>query len=73
MPTEARLELARRIQRNRKLKELAEKVGRFVRLALGEQARKIVHGTDELHDIELGNDLHRTLPSELVQAVPPGA
>lgn len=67
MPSEARLELARRIQRNRKLKELAEKVGRFVRLALGEQARKIIHGTDELHDIEMGQEIHRTLPSELVK------
>ena len=66
MPAEARLELARRIQRNRKLRELAEKVGRFVRLALGEQARKIVHGTDEMHDIQMGNDINRLLPSELV-------
>jgi uncharacterized protein with von Willebrand factor type A (vWA) domain len=65
MPAEARMELARRIQRNRKLKELAEKVGRFVRLALGEQARKIVHGTDEVHDIVLGNDLNRVIASEL--------
>ena len=66
MPAEARLKLARRIQGNRKLKELADKVGRFVRLALGEQARKIVHGTDEVHDVMMGNDLTRTLPSEWI-------
>lgn len=71
MPAEARIELARRIQRNRKLKELAEKVGRFVRLALGEQARKIVHGTDEVHDVVLGNDINRILPSELTYLTNP--
>jgi uncharacterized protein with von Willebrand factor type A (vWA) domain len=66
MPAEARLKLARRIQGNRKLKELADKVGRFVRLALGEQARKIIHGTDEVHDVTMGSDLTRTLPSEWI-------
>ena len=71
MPAEARMELARRIQRNRKLKELAEKVGRFVRLALGEQARKVTHGTDEVHDIVLGNDINRVIASELVSLAHP--
>ena len=65
MDATARMELASRIRRNRNLKELAEKVGRFVRLALSEQAQKITHGIDEIHDIELGNDIHKVLPSEL--------
>lgn len=65
IPHEARMELANRIRRNSKLKELADKVGRFVRFAMGEQARKIVHGVDEVHDVELGADIHRALPSEL--------
>lgn len=65
MPHEQRIELAKRISGNKKLKELAEKVGRFVRLALGEQARKIVHGTEEVHDIVTGNNISRVLPSEL--------
>lgn len=71
MPSEARMELARRIQRNRQLKDLADKVGRFVRLALGEQARKIIHGTDEVHDVVLGNDLNGMLASELVSLAHP--
>ena len=33
---------------------------------MSEQAQKITHGVDEVHDIELGNDLSRTLPSELI-------
>ena len=66
MDATARMELAGRIRRNRNLKELAEKVGRFVRLALSEQATKITHGIDEIHDIEMGNDVHKALPSELL-------
>ncbi len=71
MDASARLELANRIRQNPKLKELAEKVGRFVRLALAEQAQKIVHGIDEVHDIELGNDIHKVLPSELMNLADP--
>lgn len=67
IPHEQRMELARRIRANAKLKELANKVGRFVRMALGEQARKIVHGVDEVHDIETGNDIGKLLPSELMK------
>lgn len=66
MDATARMELAARIRNNRNLRELAEKVGRFVRLALSEQAQKITHGIDEVHDIELGNDLHKVLPSDLM-------
>lgn len=66
MDPTARMELARRIQGNRRLRELAEKVGRFVRLAMAEQAQKIVHGTDEVYDVELGNNINRTLPAEFM-------
>jgi uncharacterized protein with von Willebrand factor type A (vWA) domain len=66
MDATARIALAKRIRRNAQLKELADKVGRFVRLAMAEQAQKIVHGVDEVHDVELGDDIHRVLPSELM-------
>lgn len=65
MDSSQRMALAQRIQRNHNLRELAEKVGRIVRLAMGEQARKIIHGHDEVHDIEQGNDIARVLASEL--------
>ncbi len=71
MDASARMELAARIRSNSTLKELAEKVGRFVRLALAEQAQKIVHGVDEVHDVELGNDIHKVLPSELMNLSDP--
>lgn len=65
MNHEARMKLAARIHNNQKLREMAEMIGRMVRLALGEQARKIIHGHDEVHDVETGNDIHRVLASEL--------
>lgn len=65
MPAQKRFELAARIAQNERLKQLADKVGRMIRFALGEQARKIVHGRDEVHEIELGNELPLVLPSEL--------
>ncbi len=71
MDASARMELANRIRQNSTLRELAEKVGRFVRLALAEQAMKIVHGIDEVHDIEMGDDLNRVLPSELMLLADP--
>ena len=66
MRAEKRFELASRIQNNEILRMLADKVGRMVRFAMGEQARKIVHGRDEVYDIELGNDISQVLPSELI-------
>jgi uncharacterized protein with von Willebrand factor type A (vWA) domain len=66
IPHEERMKLAARLRKSRKLKELAKKAGRFTRMAMGEQARKIVHGTDEVHDIELGDAIHKVLPSELM-------
>jgi uncharacterized protein with von Willebrand factor type A (vWA) domain len=65
MDHKARMKLAARIHNNKKLREMADMIGRMVRLALGEQARKIIHGHDEVHDIELGQDIYRVLPSDL--------
>ena len=73
MDGKTRIMLARRIQKNAKLRELAEKVGRFIRLAMAEQASKLVHGRDEMHSIMLGDDLNRVLPSELVLLSVPAA
>lgn len=66
MSAEKRFALAARIQNNETLRQLADKVGRMVRFAMGEQARKITHGRDEVYDIELGADISSVLPSELV-------
>ena len=72
MNGQARMELARRILRNKKLKELASKVGRFIRLAMAEQATKLIHGRDQVHSVSLGDDLNRVLPSEVALLAVPG-
>lgn len=71
MDGERRMKLAARIRNNHKLRELAEMVGRFKALALSEQASKVVHGRDEIHDVELGDDVGRLLASEYVNLASP--
>ena len=64
MPAKARMDLAARISRSQKLRELADLAGRMKRFAWGQQANKITHGVDEIHDITIGGNLNRVLPSE---------
>lgn len=64
MPAKARMELAARISRSQKLRQLADLAGRMKRFAWGQQANKITHGVDEIHDITIGGNLNRVLPSE---------
>lgn len=61
-----RMELAQRLQKNRKLNEIAKMVGRMKRMAIGEWSRRIVHGVDELYDVKIGNDLEHLLASEIL-------
>lgn len=65
MPPEQRFELARRLN-NDKFRRIAELFGPMHRLAFAEQMRKTVHSNDEVYDLELGNDLARVLPMELL-------
>lgn len=66
MSYQERMDLARRVRKSPKLKKLAPLVGRVKRLAMGEQTKKIIHGRDEVHDVELGNDLSRVLPTQFL-------
>lgn len=65
MNPEERLELAKQITGNEKLKKLAQMVGRVRRIATYKQKTKVIHSTDEVYDIELGNDISRVIPSEM--------
>jgi uncharacterized protein with von Willebrand factor type A (vWA) domain len=65
MSADARMELASRIARSKKLRDLADLAGRLKRFAWGQQASKISHGVDEIHDVTQGNDISRVLPSEI--------
>ncbi|RLI03282.1 hypothetical protein DRO30_01360 [Candidatus Bathyarchaeota archaeon] len=66
LPVEEKIQIAQRIQNSRKLRKIAEIAGRFQRLALHKQQTKVTHGRDEVVDVEMGNDLARVLPSEIV-------
>lgn len=61
-----RLKLATKIQKNRKLQEIAAMCGRMQRIALQVQATKLEHGPDEITEIETGREIDRILSSELL-------
>ena len=67
LPPEQRLELAKKLAGKNKLKKLAKMIGRFRRIAIHSQKTKITHGLDEVHDMELGDELEKVLPSELIK------
>jgi uncharacterized protein with von Willebrand factor type A (vWA) domain len=62
-----KLAIAQKIKNNPKLKEIAELAGRFRREARKEQSNKKLPGPDELADVEMGDDLGRLIPSELMK------
>ncbi len=65
MAVNQRLMLAKRLQDSDKLKRLAKMVGKFKRLALAEQRRRVMQHHEEMYDVTLGNDVSRLIPAEL--------
>jgi uncharacterized protein with von Willebrand factor type A (vWA) domain len=59
--------LAGRLTADHRLKQIAMLAGRFKRIAASKRRQKVRHGADEVTDIEMGADLGRLLPSELVK------
>ena len=66
VPAGARLELGRRLARNKKLGELARMVGRFKQDARALKRKTLERGVAEAYDIELGSELGRLIPAELL-------
>jgi len=62
----ARLELGRRLARNKKLGELARMVGRFKQDARALKRKTLERGVAEAYDIEPGSELGRLIPAELL-------
>ncbi len=62
----ARFELGRRLARNKKLGELARMVGRFKQDARALKRKTLERGVAEAYDIELGSELGRLIPAELL-------
>ena len=62
----ARLELGRRLARNKKLGELARMVGRFKQDARALKRKTLERGVAEAYDVELGSEIGRLIPAELL-------
>lgn len=60
-------DLASRLRSDARLKQIALLAGRFKRIAASKRRQKYRHGADEITDVEIGADLGRLLPSELVK------
>ncbi len=60
-----RLELGRRLARNRKIAELARMVGHFKQEALALRRRNLDRGQTEVYDVERGSELARLIAAEL--------
>lgn len=59
-----KMQLLDRLRNNPKLKRIAELAGRYKRMAFAMQKQQIKHGTDSIHNVILGDDIGRLLPSE---------
>jgi uncharacterized protein with von Willebrand factor type A (vWA) domain len=59
-------DLAAHVRRSSRLQQIAELAGRMRRIALHKHRTRTKHSADEICDVELGNDVGRVLPSELV-------
>lgn len=65
LTTREKIDLARRVGRSERLKQLALLCGRFTRIALDVQRSKVAHPPDEVTTIGAGDDLARVLAGEL--------
>lgn len=65
MPADERMELARKLNSDR-MRKIADKFGAMHNMMLSEQVKKTRDAREEIRDIELGDDLGRILPSEML-------
>lgn len=65
MPAKERMELAKRLN-NERFRRIADLFGPMRNLMLSEQQRKTVHTKEELYDVEIGGDIGRLLPTEIL-------
>ncbi|MGV8131672.1 MAG: hypothetical protein ACP5N7_06255, partial [Candidatus Pacearchaeota archaeon] len=66
-----KMDLVNQLRNSDKLKRIAELAGRFKAIALSVQREKVKRGIDEIYSIAPGNNLDRTLPSELISLTDP--
>jgi Mg-chelatase subunit ChlD len=71
LPAKEIRKLAARLKADARLKQIALLAGRFKRIAASKRRQRYRHGADEITDVEMGADLGRLLPSELVKLTNP--
>lgn len=67
VPLRERLELARKL-RTRRMRDLADLLGRMSNHRRASERRKLKASRDEVHGVEISGELHRALPSEIAGA-----
>lgn len=67
MSGEDRMDLASKLMSDKKLQKLAALFGRFRNIVTAAASQVYSHGTDEIVDITVGNDLSNLLPQELLK------
>lgn len=70
MDAKERIEMAKRLN-TEKFKKIAQIFGPMHRMAFAEQQRKTIHSRDEVFNVEMGNDIGRILPMELMKITHP--
>jgi uncharacterized protein with von Willebrand factor type A (vWA) domain len=70
MNPEQRIKLAQRINNDR-IRKLADLFGAMLRMAFAERSKRTIHSRDEIFDVEMGADLGRILPVELMNLEDP--
>ena len=66
MGADETLKLFQQVKSNHRLREIVKLSGRYIRMAQSMQRNKTVHGADEVVGIEMGDDIRRIVPSELL-------
>ena len=62
-----KIALANYFIENKSFADLVRELGKLKNILAEARRQKVKHGTDEVYNVEMGNDLSRILPSELVK------
>jgi uncharacterized protein with von Willebrand factor type A (vWA) domain len=65
MSPDARVKLSKKLQTD-KFKMMADIFGKMQSIAIHEQTHKVDYASEEIYDLEQGNDLHRVVPVDML-------
>ncbi len=70
-PYRQKLDITNKLLNSSKLKRIAEIAGKLTAIAMSQQTQKVKRGTEEVYNVEFGNDIARILPQELTKLYDP--